>query len=334
MAEVSSEGETPQSFSDLPASAWDSSSTNASEVAPASESTGTTEASPTPPASATTSPESSSAPAVRPRESAAIPVDRHEAVLQQERQRREAVEAKWNRVAWADELVQRGATAEDVQSALAMRGNARNNPIGFIEQLLSEAANRPDLLSQVRSIAGRLLGTNGQQANGNGQATEEAEPQPDFQQADGTPFYSAPQLKKWQEWNSRKQKAEFDKRIAPFEQERTQRAEQAQAEETRQQYLSEARESRDRLAADPMFREHYEDVKAYIRENGYTPTFEHAFLLVMRTKVLPTMTQTGRATAIAELRTQAQSSSVNPKAGAASVPASVNSFSDPRLKWT
>jgi hypothetical protein len=53
-------------------------------------------------------------------------------------------------------------------------------------------------------------------------ATEDPEPQPDLQAENGMPVYSAQQQRQWQEWQTRRLRAEFEERLRPFEESRTQ----------------------------------------------------------------------------------------------------------------
>jgi hypothetical protein len=332
MTTASSDGDTPLTF-DSPSLSWSEPAAPASEASPTSEPTVPDAAVASPPAGATTPPPDTPGTGEQPRdETGPLPFERHRAILEAERQKRTDLEAKWQRVQWADELVQRGATQEQVQQALSVRGDLQRDPVVFIERLLAEAAGRPDLVQQVRSIAGRVLGTSAS-APSQAPASDDQEPKPDFQSENGTPFYSAPQLQKWQEWNQRRMQAVIDQRLAPIEHERQARQAETSRRETFNRFYEDGSKQLDELKKLPHFNENFEKVKAYMETQNYGISLDAAFLHVLTSDVLPALSQTERAKTIAELRTQAAGTSVNPKSGAASVPASPKGFFDPALKW-
>ena len=128
--------ESPSSFSALPASAWQE------PVADAASGAGSQPAE-TPAADATSAPSPEGAtvpPAETPREGAEgnrqqsgpIPFDRHEAILKAEREKTAALEAKWQRVAWAEELANAGRNPEQVQEALRLFDGIDANPDQFL----------------------------------------------------------------------------------------------------------------------------------------------------------------------------------------------------------
>ena len=340
---LESVGDTPQSFDD-PSLSWAPSNEPAPAPSPGADSSG--DAKPAASSSeATTVPPVESTPAdAKPRESSGpIPFERHKAILEDERKLREAVEAKWQRVAWASQLTDAGNTPEQVQRALAIEGGLRGNTVAFIEQLLTEAAGNPGLTEQVRSIAARVLGTGRQTADT--PDPNDAEPQPDYftQHEDGsrTPFYSGPQLQKWHEWSKRQQEAAMNARFAPLEQVRRDIEQQKADADTQARYDTEYRQHLqagsavlDKLKQEPYFNDSFlAAMRTYMESQQWKATVEQAWLHVLTTKTLPTLSQTERAATIADLRTKATASSVNPKAAVSGVPVGPKGFYDPNLKW-
>lgn len=277
-----------------------------------------------------------------------IPYERHEAVLNTERKRREEVEAKWKRVEWASALADAGHTAEQVQRALAISGGLTGNTVGFIEQLLREAAGEPTLSAQVRSIAARVLGS-GQQPAVTTTATDDAEPQPDFytQNEDGTktPFYSGPQQQKWQAWQRRQMTSEIDQRLAPLEKvrqdietQRTNAEQQARYTAELDQHTKAGQARIDELKKESYFTpEFFKAMQDYAKSVNFrigdrAMTIDDAWLHVLRTTV-PTLARTEQAKTIADLRTRATSSSVTPRTAVSGVPAGPKGFFDPSLEW-
>ena len=261
-----------------------------------------------------------------------VPFDRHKAILEAERTKHTDLEAKWQRVAWVEELVNQGLTPDQARSALTLSGYLDSNPAQFLEAFLQEASNNPSLAPQVRSIAARVLGQRSASPD------DDPEPQPDYyvdgQDGNRTPFMSAPTLAKWRSWHERKLKAEMDARLGPIEQ-REQARTQAQAVDTlRSQVFAATKAELDDLRTQPHFSEHEAEIKSYLASQNYQPSLHQAYVHVLTTKVLPGISQRERDAAIAEMQKQAHAGSVNPKGGAPSTPAKVTRFDDPSLKWT
>lgn len=298
-----------------------------------------------PPESATTSPADPAKVDEQPRElTGPIPVERHKALLEAERKNTAAEKAKWERVQWASELVDQGATAEEVRHALSIRRDLRERPEQVIEALLTEAAGIPELVAQVRSIAGRVLG-GGQVPQAQPQADEE--PPPDmFDTASGIQGYSAAQQRKRDEWLTRRIETKFAEDNKPIkdwwqsQQKREQQEAKTRAHNAEiKQHVDIQGARLDALVKMGTEAGYYDnDFKAkmaeYAKGLDYNVTVDQAWTHVFHSHVLPTLGQRERSRYDAALRTQANASSVGPKAGAASVPASnITRLDDPRLSW-
>jgi hypothetical protein len=98
---------------------------------------------------------------------------------------------------------------------------------GTLARLIDESKDDPQVTALLaRSLAGRR----GQKP------TEEAEPAPDLQTAEGELVYSAKQLKAWQDWNARKLMGAVDQKYAPLMQSHEQAQKARVAAEKWQQY--------------------------------------------------------------------------------------------------
>jgi hypothetical protein len=332
-----SDGDTPQTFEGLD---WSAANVIADSDSPSESPSGTDDAPQTPPASATTSPETPTATT----EAGAtpqgpIPYDRHKAVVDGIRAEADARVARYR---WAEELEQAGIdaqTARDLVQQKNWRADVEANPIAFIERLAEAARNDPSKAQQVRSVAARILG---QRVAGQPQGQPDAsdpEPQPDFEdRASGSTFYSAPQLAKWNEWHARQLESRVSAKFEPLLQERQQRIDAEQQHQAIQQQYAATYQGLEgelnELRQQPLFVEHFEKVKAFCKAQNFTVGPKDAWLHILHTDVLPNLSQTERTKTVAELRTQATSSSVNPKGAATSTPGTANSFLDPSLKWS
>lgn len=266
-----------------------------------------------------------------------IPFDRHEAILANERKKREDLEAKWQRVQWAETLANAGKTPQQVQEALSLYDGIDSDPSGFLERFYDRLKDHPQLAPQVRSWAGRVLGGGrGQAAGGHPQtpdAVGDPEPQPDFQNEQGVPFYSGPQQQKWYAWRERQLDQRFQAALQPLLADRQQQQRQQAEREIANRLTETVKGELTRLREIPAFRDNEAKIKAHLQANGYRISLQEAFNHVLVTQVLPSLGQAERAKTLAELKTQAGASSVNPKAAAVKTPARPRDFDDPTLEW-
>lgn len=201
----------------------------------------------------------------------------------------------------------------------------RNDPSGTLGHMVLALQNDPEQGPKVASALGRLL--SGFKRQGGGEAAEEAEPQPDLQADNGTPLYSAPQLRKWQAWQQKQTEAAFQRRLGPLENlhqrltqaEQTARANQ-QADSMASQMVAEARTW-------DGFKDHEPDIIAALDANPKWG-LERAYIEVMRTKVLPSYQAKAQADAVAKLTTTAAASTGSPSSGSGSAPVKTDSFEE------
>jgi hypothetical protein len=311
------------SFSDLPAEAWSE---------PVVETTASPAADPAPIDTATDpSPEAATAPPAAddtreaaPSQDGPIPFDRHKAILEGERTKLAEAEAKWQRVAWADELAAAGKTPEQVREALAVFDSVQADPVGTLERLYDYLQSNPQLAPQARSWAGRVLGTKAAEPAG------EAEPQPDFQDpATGAKFYSQEQQARLMAWRERQVVQRLEERFQPLITAHERALQQERERGVAQQAEAEFAAFKDR----PHFAEHKADILAFMQARQWNASLSDAYAHVLETKVLPKLAEQGKAQAVADFQKQAQASSARPSAAAPVTPAAARSFMDPSLKW-
>lgn len=171
-----------------------------------------------------------------------IPFERHQAAIQNARQKAGA------------EFYQQ------YEPAIRLAESFQQDMPGTLAQLIQEGIAHPQYGQMVLSGLARMLGARRQQAQ------QDIEPEADLQTADGSLVYSAEQLKRWHEWNGRKQEAALSERFAPLQQ-LQQRVETAQK---RQQLMQEA-EARAKDTADfwremPFFVDHQAEIMARQKE--------------------------------------------------------------------
>lgn len=315
------------SFDQLPATAWDEPAPET--TSPVADPAPSETAADPSPESATASPAATTPSAATPPEAGPIPLDRHRAILEGERTKFSDLDAKYQRIAWADELVSAGKTPEQVRDALAVFDSVDTDPIGYMERLFTVLQQHPNTAPLARALAGRVLGTH---AAGS-PAGDEPEPGPDYQTADGAKFYSVEQQAKWMAWREQRLMSGMDEKIRPLltaHQEAQHTAARRAADEAAAgQAISEFEGLKDK----PYFAEHKAEILAYLQQHKFQVPLQTAYLHVLETKVIPGLKQNGTAQAVADLQREAHASSLKPSGGAPVAPKSPTSFNDPSLKW-
>jgi hypothetical protein len=211
-------------------------------------------------------------------------------------------EKKLQAYAWAE-----GLDPAQVADTVRWRTQAHQDPLKFLREAIQSAPEH--LQPQLRSELGRMLASR----------APEAKPAPDLQTDTGKPVYSAEQYDRLQEWQARKQQAEWDKRLAPLQQE-----------------LQQGRDLRERAARDvqtktfaanavkdaktwPHFTEHAAEIAQELQKlpPGNTEAEEsfalsRAYITVLNRSVFPKYTKTAEDTVLANLKTKAAASSEHP----------------------
>jgi hypothetical protein len=215
--------------------------------------------------------------------------------------------------------------------------------VGFLERYHALLNEDPAIGPQVRSWAGRVLG-GGRSAQIQQQAQDtDPEPRPDFMdEATGQPVFGAARLAQWQAWKERQFERKMDEKYRPVMESHQAAQQQAQQQQEEQRVFAVLKAQKADLETKPFFKELEPDIKAYLAERNYgvgMPLHEQnalmhvAYIHVLSTKKLPTLSQTVKAETLTELRQQAAASSGKPSQSAPAIPADIRSFNDPRLKF-
>jgi hypothetical protein len=320
MGDTSGDTKASGSFYDLPAEAWQDSPVETAP--PAADPAPSEPATDTPPEGATTPPADDATSAAAPSEPGPIPFSRHKEILEGERVKLAEQEAKWQRVAWAEELAQAGLTPDDIRESIRTRQALQSNPVAVLEELYGAIQNSPQYAEQARSFAGKLLGTKAQ--------AEDAEPQPDLigQDANGEfRVYSSAQLAKREEWLQRRIVGQLEQRFQPLVQAHQQAQQREQQAELWRSAEAELATYKDR----PGFTEHKTDIAALV---GQGKSLADAYNHILVTKVIPKLHETAAAKAVADFQKQATASSARPSGAAPKTTLRPKSFADiPEDQW-
>lgn len=193
--------------------------------------------------------------------------------------------------------------------------SAANDRVGFIRGVLNEALSDPTLGPQILSLAGKTLGGN-RGATTAPAATEM--PQPDFQDGNGNKFYSAERQQQRDEWLASKLKGEILDQVQPdLEQVRSER-EQRQAETAQRQtvaaihgHISEAKKL-------PYFAQFQKEIGEAARAMPLTSGHPAEEAIVLQRAywqvVGPQLSKLEQQRVVAELKSRANASSLNPAA--------------------
>jgi hypothetical protein len=189
-------------------------------------------------------------------------------------------------------------------------------PVGAIRDLVGEALRHPTFGPQVASeLARHLSSMRGQRPPAEAPAPE---PEADLQGPDGTLVYSASQLKKWQQWNQARERAELQKEIAPLKQMRDQVIQQAQE----RQAWDTSRSQLEAMRAKPHFKEHELAIKELMTAND-TLSLTDAYTQILLEKVIPGLSATTESKVLADLQQKAVASTHNPASATTTTPRSV-----------
>jgi hypothetical protein len=212
-----------------------------------------------------------------------IPYDRHEAILRAERDKRKNLE-------WAANV-----NPDRYRQMSEWFEAADRNPVEFHKRFEAALKQHPTW--------GQYL----QQPQQPQQAA--AEPEPDLVAENGQPVYSAPQLRKWQEWNHAKDQADLQKLISPLLQKEQQSQMETQAKDFAKRWIDELSglEGFDTLRADIAKR-----LKEDRRLSPLT-AYKRAYAEVYK----PQQAQASRDTLLAEMNQRATANTGNPNAAAA-----------------
>lgn len=226
--------------------------------------------------------------------------------------RKNELEQKWQQWAWAEQY-----QPTDLQRAAGFVRGFDVNPViatsQLVEHLLNDPTHGPVLTSQMaRWLSARKS-----------QGAAEQEPQPDLVAENGAPVYSAPQLRKWQDWNAAKLRAELTGEIQELKADREARQQAERA--TRLDH--EIGQQADRIMAELRTYDGFVDHEAeitqiYLAHPQMTP--HQAYLKWYHEKRLPTLasqaTKHAQSQVLADLKSKASAASINPAQPQATTP--------------
>jgi hypothetical protein len=217
---------------------------------------------------------------------------------------------------WADILANtrtktRGEVEAEYRQKYGWADAFQRDPYGFWERTTDHFAGHSQFGPQILAKAARMLqARRGQQPQTPAVAEE---PQPDVLTDTGVPVYSAPQLKKWQEWNGVQREAALSQRLQPLEQLHQQIQRQAHETQIQETAHRETGAVLKELRQQPHFKEHEAAIKQALAEHDdWGDNVYRAYVHVLQTVVFPTLSQTEQAKVLADLKTKAASGTVTP----------------------
>ena len=240
-----------------------------------------------------------------------IPFQVHKTALENARVKAEREVTERLTQEWQTQVAPVRAAAE------AIARDVTTDSIDGLTQLIREYGEHPKLGPQVRSLFGRMLGQQrGAQPAATPLATthDDPEPQADFE-ANGTPFFSGPQLQKWHQWNERRMDAKVQQQLQPIVQRHKQQELQQTATEMRQKALNAADAQYRAMSSDPDFVEHQALVQQRMAADR-TLTAREAWGEVYREVVVPKKVQQAESKFVQAARAKSAGSTVDPTASA------------------
>lgn len=218
---------------------------------------------------------------------------------------------------WADILSNtrtktRGEVEAEFRQKYGWADAFQTNPLEFMRTWNGQMLAHPEYGPQWRAEVARTL-------RGMRQQTPEVseEPAPDVPVVDAqgntvSHAYSAPQMKKWQDWQWAQREASLNEKFAPLESMRTQIEQAQQVAQIQQQAAHHAQSTLETLRANPYFVEHEGKIKQALAENeAFGDNVYQAFVHVLSTQVLPGLSQTEQAKVVASLQQKAAASTVS-----------------------
>jgi hypothetical protein len=230
-----------------------------------------------------------------------IPFERHDEIVK-------GFHKKLDALKWAEKVDQ-----SRYQQMSEWYDMADRNPVEFFNRFKAGLEKHPTW--------GKYLTP--QQAQAQQQANPE--PEPDLVAENGQPVYSAPQLRKWQEWNNAKTKAEFQSMVSPLLADRQQTQMQAQAQDFAKRTIEE-------LSGLPGFDELKPEIAKNLKaDRRLSPlgAYKRAYEEVYK----PKMAQTSRDTLLNEMNQKAAANTANPNATAATPKSPRDMSWEEALEW-
>jgi hypothetical protein len=227
-----------------------------------------------------------------------IPFDRHEAILKGEREKRAKLE-------WAANVDPNRYRQMSEWYELADR-----NPVEFFNRFKAGLEQHPTWGQYVKP----------QQA-----PKVDAEPEPDLVAENGQPVYSAPQMRKWQEWNIAKTEAKFQSMVNPLLRKEQQSQIQAQAQDFAKRTLEELSDLEGFEELKPEIAKHLRADRRLSPLGAYKRAYAESYK--------PKMAQASRDSLLAEMNQKAHANTANPNASAATPKSPKDMTWEEALAW-
>lgn len=234
---------------------------------------------------------------------------------------------------WAKEIDRSDLDAFRREQAIA----GSMSPAEYVANLWQRVQQDPQHGPQLRSMAARILGQRQQPA-------EDAMPAPDIptSESQGQPVvYSAQQLQKLLEWQSRRTQADVLRELGPMRSEVEQSRAEREFRAASQQADAYAAHTLDGIAKWPGFKEHVGPIMEKYAALGRTmadgtwlpdpsdPRTEGEKLRDIYSEVvLPTLNQSARQQAVEDITRKASASTINPNAAGTGAPQTYKTFKE------
>jgi hypothetical protein len=218
---------------------------------------------------------------------------------------------------------------KELESALKPFAGVDPGELAGYRVMQAALAGDPQAVARIKQNPAALSALRALVAEQQAQAAD-VEPEADLQSGDGTLVYSAPQLKKWQQWNANQLRSEFEKKLQPIVTEH----QQTVSERALSSYKTTTGDAIAALKAQyPEFESHRADVSAVINAdptllqlatNPETASMalKHAWQQVYLDKVLPAKQSQAEAQVVASLQQRAVAATTNPATATSATPKS------------
>lgn len=221
---------------------------------------------------------------------------------------------------------QHGHRLKVTDEQLAALQFAESDPVAFFQQLTERITQlKPDAIPALRSHAARVLGMRAQAAAAQ-ETNDDARPEPDYQDATGTPFYSAAQQERVFQWQARQLEQKFAQQIDPLRQDFATRQQRERAAADWQQADQHADQILTELRANPQFTEKQADVLKLMTEKGWD--VHRAWSHVLSTDILPSLDTRARSAVVQQLKDKSTAATIRPNDSGSAAESGYSSFAD------
>lgn len=235
---------------------------------------------------------------------------------------------KWEHILANARTKARDEALAEHKHALEIFKSLQTDLPGTLAQLLEEAASDDRFSDAITAKAAALLNARKQRGK------LDAEPEADLQTADGALVYSADQLRKWHEWNTRQMERKLGEQFKPLTELQQRFTTVQQRIEDEQKALTSAKERGAMWENMPFFKDHkdailerQQAIYAELKQQGATDdvntpwlALQRAYAEIVNTQALPKLKANETATLVASAAHKRAGSSVDPSAHAPATP--------------